>query len=159
LKAHYPSDANCQRINKPVYLKLSFEICGLEKVALNDPSPLTFTFNMGIDDPKELSLNDLRSYFRSNSRFCSITNNFRITTRSDGSDFPLSPNLAKRFSVGASSIKLLNNFIGENQETKLFIKGVSSGDQGAYKPLNIKYIKNRSPQIKGDIAMRTITVR
>jgi len=30
LKAHYPTDLSCQRINKPVYLKLNFEICGFE---------------------------------------------------------------------------------------------------------------------------------
>jgi hypothetical protein len=40
--------------------------------------------------------------------------------------------------------------MGNDQDLTVYIKGTSSGNQGAYKPLKIRYITNRAPTIGGD---------
>lgn len=93
---------------------------------------------MGIDQNKELTFDTLKTYFKTDSKNCQI-NDFKIYATRDGSDFALSPNLLKRFSFGATSIKLVN-IVGSAQDITLYVKGISAGNKGGYKPLKISYI-------------------
>ena len=112
---------------------------------------------MGIDQDEEILFSDLKKEFRSDSSNCDISS-FKIVTKNDGSDYDLSPILAPRFNFGATSLKLIN-YMGNEQTLSLYVKGISSGDQGAYKPLKISYLVNKAPVVSGDLVGNQIEVR
>ena len=52
----------------------------------------------------------------------------------------------------------LINYMGNDQDMTVYIKGISSGNQGAYKPLKIRYITNKAPTIDGNTRGNKIEV-
>jgi hypothetical protein len=65
-------------------------------VRLRDTSSLSYEFMMGIDKDVEITNEDLRKMFYSNSYRCDI-HSFKIVTKSDGTDYPLSNRDQNRF--------------------------------------------------------------
>jgi len=100
----------------------------------------------------------LRSYFKTDSPNCGLKDDFRLVTNNDGTDYPLSPNLMSRFSLGPTGIKLIN-YLGSEIQVTVYIRGSSIGNSGAYKKLVIDYVQNHSPVISGDIQFNRVEVR
>ena len=89
------TDAACWNVNKkPQYIKLNIEICGYEKIRVAETSPLSYTFQMGLDKGDVISQDELQKMFVvSGSRTCGLREKIQIVASDDGKDYPLSPNL------------------------------------------------------------------
>ena len=49
-----------------------------------------------------------------------------LVTSNDGSDYPLSPNLRERFSLGFGGMKVIN-YLGNEMEVSVYMRGISVG--------------------------------
>lgn len=162
LKAYFDKnvDYSCYSINtEPKFVALDFEICGLENVYAVDPNAaLNYKFLMGVDQDEFLTHEVLRSHFKTDSQNCGLSDDFRLVTNNDGTDYPLSPNLMGRFGLAPTGIKLIN-YLGAELTVTVYIRGSSTGNQGAYKKLVISYVQNDSPVVSGDIQLNRVEVR
>jgi len=152
------ADKHCERISEPVYVPFKFEICGQERVSVVEPTTsLSQKFMMGIDKDVELSFEDLRKEFKTDSDHCKIQR-FQVVTRFDGVYYDLSPNLASRFYNSPTGIRLIN-YLGAEQDLTVYIKAFSTGKAFAYKPLKVSYKQNSAPSIGGDISQNLVEVK
>ena len=152
------SDKHCERISQPVYVPFKFEICGQERVSIVNPTAsLTQKFMMGIDKDVELTFEDLRAEFRTDSEHCKVQS-FQVVTEYGGVYYDLSPNLASRFYTSQTGIRLIN-YLGAPQDLTVYIKAFSTGKSVAYKPLKISYVRNSAPSIGGDISQNLVEVK
>jgi hypothetical protein len=121
-------------------------------------SPISYTFNMGIDQDEIMKVPEL---FKVDSSICGITG-YSLTTDDSGDDFAISPNLLSRFAFNGflGELKLLNiNSATWNGRTAtVYIKAVTKGDVAAYKQVDVKFTANSGPTINGNLGPWDITV-
>ena len=82
---------------------------------------------------------------------------YRLVSKNDGTDYDISPNLSTRFNFGGTSLQLLN-YIGNEIDITVYIRGASTGNKSAYQRLDISYIQNKSPIVSGDIQNNKVEV-
>jgi hypothetical protein len=88
------TDPLCFDFNPPVKLTASIEVCGTEVLELVDTTPIEEELFMGIDDPIEVTEEDLLAYFKVDRENCPIA---RISIVLNEKGDPLSVNNAKQY--------------------------------------------------------------